>query len=109
MKKIEAIINPSKLDTLKTALVNKGIIGMTVQEVRGFGRQKGQIERYRGSEYTVEFIQKLKVEIVIEEAQEDLVVDTIIECCKIGDGKIFIYPIDRSIRIRTQEENSESL
>ena len=75
MKKVEAIIRPFKLDEVKIALVNAGIVGMTVSEVRGFGRQKGQTERYRGSEYTVEFLQKLKVEIVIEDDQVDMVVD----------------------------------
>ena len=98
MKKIEAIIRPFKLDEVKIALVNAGIVGMTVSEVRGFGRQKGQTERYRGSEYTVEFLQKLKIEIVVEEAQVDTVVDKIISAARtgeIGDGKIFVTDIDR--------------
>lgn len=81
MKKVEAIIRPFKLDEVKIALVNAGIVGMTVSEVRGFGRQKGQTERYRGSEYTVEFLQKLKVEIVVEDNQVDMVVDKIIASC----------------------------
>ena len=92
MKKIEAIIRPFKLDEVKIALVNAGVVGMTVSEVRGFGRQKGQTERYRGSEYTVEFLQKLKIEIVIEDDQVEMVVDKIIAAARtgeIGDGKIF--------------------
>lgn len=112
MKKIEAIIRPFKLDEVKIALVNAGIVGMTVSEVRGFGRQKGQTERYRGSEYTVEFLQKLKVEIVIEDDQVDMVVEKIIVAARtgeIGDGKIFITPVDQIIRIRTGEKNIEAI
>lgn len=112
MKKVEAIIRPFKLDEVKIALVNAGIVGMTVSEVRGFGRQKGQTERYRGSEYTVEFLQKLKVEIVVEEHQVDMVVDKIIAAARtgeIGDGKIFITNIDQVIRIRTGEKNLEAV
>jgi nitrogen regulatory protein P-II 1 len=112
MKKIEAIIRPFKLDEVKIALVNAGIIGMTVSEVRGFGRQKGQTERYRGSEYTVEFLQKLKVEIVIEDAQVDMVIDKIIAAARtgeIGDGKIFVSPIEQVVRIRTGEKNTDAV
>ncbi len=112
MKKIEAIIRPFKLDEVKIALVNAGIVGMTVSEVRGFGRQKGQTERYRGSEYTVEFLQKLKVEIVVENDQVDMVVDKIIAASRtgeIGDGKIFISPVEQIIRIRTGEKNQEAI
>ncbi|NJN86979.1 MAG: P-II family nitrogen regulator [Leptolyngbyaceae cyanobacterium SL_7_1] len=112
MKKVEAIIRPFKLDEVKIALVNAGIVGMTVSEVRGFGRQKGQTERYRGSEYTVEFLQKLKVEIVVEDAQVDMVVEKIISAARtgeIGDGKIFITPVDKIIRIRTGEVNLEAI
>ncbi|MDJ0680916.1 MAG: P-II family nitrogen regulator [Xenococcaceae cyanobacterium MO_167.B52] len=112
MKKIEAIIRPFKLDEVKIALVNAGVVGMTVSEVRGFGRQKGQTERYRGSEYTVEFLQKLKIEIVIEDNQVDMVVDKIIAAARtgeIGDGKIFIYPVSEIIRIRTGEKNVEAV
>lgn len=112
MKKVEAIIRPFKLDEVKIALVNAGIVGMTVSEVRGFGRQKGQTERYRGSEYTVEFLQKLKVEIVVEDNQVDMVVEKIISAARtgeIGDGKIFITPVDRIIRIRTGELNLEAI
>ncbi|MDX2241173.1 MAG: P-II family nitrogen regulator [Leptolyngbyaceae cyanobacterium bins.302] len=112
MKKVEAIIRPFKLDEVKIALVNAGIVGMTVSEVRGFGRQKGQTERYRGSEYTVEFLQKLKIEIVVEDDQVDMVVDKIIVAARtgeIGDGKIFITPVDSIIRIRTGEKNQEAV
>ncbi len=112
MKKIEAIIRPFKLDEVKIALVNAGVVGMTVSEVRGFGRQKGQTERYRGSEYTVEFLQKLKIEIVIEDEQVDMVVAKIIAAARtgeIGDGKIFIHPVDQIVRIRTGEENLEAV
>ena len=112
MKKVEAIIRPFKLDEVKIALVNAGIVGMTVSEVRGFGRQKGQTERYRGSEYTVEFLQKLKVEIVVEDDQVDMVVDKVIvaeRTGEIGDGKIFITPVDEVVRIRTGEKNLEAV
>ncbi|MEB3312735.1 MAG: P-II family nitrogen regulator [Cyanobacteriota bacterium] len=112
MKKIEAIIRPFKLDEVKIALVNAGIVGMTVSEVRGFGRQKGQTERYRGSEYTVEFLQKLKVEIVVDDSQVDTVVDRIISASRtgeIGDGKIFVTPVNEIIRIRTGEKNTEAV
>ena len=112
LKKVEAIIRPFKLDEVKIALVNAGIVGMTVSEVRGFGRQKGMTERYRGSEYTVEFLQKLKVEIVVENDQVDMVVDKIIAASRtgeIGDGKIFISPVEQIIRIRTGEKNLEAI
>ncbi len=112
MKKIEAIIRPFKLDEVKIALVNAGIVGMTVSEVRGFGRQKGQTERYRGSEYTVEFLQKLKVEIVVEDSQEQMVIEKIITAARtgeIGDGKIFVSTIDKTVRIRTGESNSDAI
>jgi nitrogen regulatory protein P-II 1 len=112
MKKIEAVIRPFKLDEVKVALVNAGIVGMTVTEVRGFGRQKGQTERYRGSEYTVEFLQKLKVEIVVEDDLVDTVVEKLIAAARtgeIGDGKIFISPVEKTIRIRTGELNQDAL
>ncbi len=112
MKKVEAIIRPFKLDEVKIALVNAGVVGMTVSEVRGFGRQKGQTERYRGSEYTVEFLQKLKIEIVVEDDQVDMVVDNVITAARtgeIGDGKIFVSPIERIIRIRTGEKDLEAV
>ena len=112
MKKIEAIIRPFKLEDVKIALVNSGIVGMTVSEVRGFGRQKGQVERYRGSEFTVEFLQKLKVEVVVEDEKVDSVIDAIAEAAKtgeIGDGKIFITSIDAVVRIRTGDKDEEAL
>ena len=112
MKKIEAIIRPFKLEDVKIALVNAGIVGMTVSEVRGFGRQKGQVERYRGSEFTVEFLQKLKVEVVVENEKVSSVIDAIAEAAKtgeIGDGKIFISSIDSVVRIRTGERDAEAL
>ena len=112
MKKIEAIIRPFKLDEVKIALVNAGVVGMTVSEVRGFGRQKGQTERYRGSEYTVEFLQKLKVEIVVDDDQVDAIVEQVIAAARtgeIGDGKIFVTPVNEVVRIRTGEKNSEAV
>ena len=112
MKKIEAIIRPFKLEDVKIALVNFGIVGMTVSEVRGFGRQKGQVERYRGSEFTVEFLQKLKVEVVVEDEKVNSVIDAIAEAAKtgeIGDGKIFITSIDSVVRIRTGDKDKEAL
>ena len=112
MKKIEAIIRPFKLEDVKIALVNAGIVGMTVSEVRGFGRQKGQVERYRGSEFTVEFLQKLKLEIVVDDERVGIVVDAIQEAARtgeIGDGKIFISPVESVIRIRTGDRDSTSI
>ena len=112
MKKIEAIIRPFKLEDVKIALVNAGIVGMTVSEVRGFGRQKGQVERYRGSEFTVEFLQKLKLEIVVDDDRVDTVVNAIQDAARtgeIGDGKIFISPIDSVIRIRTGDRDSSAI
>jgi len=112
MKKIEAIIRPFKLEDVKVALVNAGIIGMTVSEVRGFGRQKGQVERYRGSEFTVEFLQKLKVEVVVDNEKVDSVIHAIAEAAKtgeIGDGKIFISQIDSVVRIRTGDLDKDAL
>ena len=112
MKKIEAIIRPFKLDDVKMALVNAGIVGMTVTEVRGFGRQKGQVERYRGSEYTVEFLQKLKLDIVVEDSKVDTVVNAVQEAARtgeIGDGKIFVSPVDTVIRIRTGDRDDSAI
>ena len=112
MRKVEAIIRPFKLEDVKLALVNAGIVGMTVSEVRGFGRQKGQVERYRGSEFTVEFLQKLKIEVVIDDARVDTVVNAIAEAAKtgeIGDGKIFISPVDTVVRIRTGDRDGSAL
>ena len=112
MKKIEAIIRPFKLEDVKLALVTAGIVGMTVTEVRGFGRQKGQVERYRGSEFTVEFLQKLKVEVVVNDENVDAVLNAIGEAAKtgeIGDGKIFVSPVESVIRIRTGESDNSAL
>ena len=112
MKKIEAIIRPFKLEDVKIALVNAGIVGMTVSEVRGFGRQKGQVERYRGSEFTVEFLQKLKLEIVVDDDQVDNVVSAVQEAARtgeIGDGKIFVTAVERVVRIRTGETDESAV
>ena len=112
MKKVEAIIRPFKLEDVKLALVNAGIVGMTVSEVRGFGRQKGQVERYRGSEFTVEFLQKLKVEVVIDDDRVDTVINAIAEAAKtgeIGDGKTFISPDESVVGIRTGDRDSTAL
>ena len=112
MKKVEAVIRPFKLEDVKLALVNAGIVGMTVSEVRGFGRQKGQVERYRGSEFTVEFLQKLKVEVVIDDDRLDAVITAIAEAAKtgeIGDGKIFVSSVDTVVRIRPGDRNSSAL
>ena len=112
MKKIEAIIRPFKLEDVKLALVNAGIIGMTVSEVRGFGRQKGQVERYRGSEFTVEFLQKLKLEVVVDDDRVETVVTAIQDAARtgeIGDGKIFISTIDSVLRIRTGDRDSDAI
>ena len=112
MKKVECIIKPFKLDDVKTALCELGITGMTVSEVRGFGRQKGHTELYRGAEYQVDFIPKIKIELVIKSDQVEAVVSTIQrEGCtgRIGDGKIFVSAIEQSIRIRTGELGDDSL
>ena len=107
MKKIEAIIKPFKLEEVKDALGEIGVEGMTVSEVKGFGRQKGHTEIYRGSEYTVDFLPKIKIEMVIPEKQVEAAVEAIVKAAKtgkIGDGKIFVTPIDEAIRIRTEEK-----
>lgn len=112
MKKVEAIIRPFKLEDVKVALVNAGIVGMTVSEVRGFGRQKGQVERYRGSEFTVEFLQKLKLDVVVDDDRVETVVNAIQEAARtgeIGDGKIFISTIETVIRIRTGDLDSTAI
>ena len=112
MKKVEAVIRPFKLEDVKLALVNTGIVGMTVSEVRGFGRQKGQVERYSGSEFTVEFLQKLKIEVVVTDENVQSVLKAIGDAAKtgeIGDGKIFISPVESVVRIRTGEIDNEAL
>ncbi len=112
MKKIEAIIKPFKLEDVKDALAEVEVSGMTVSEVKGYGRQQGHSELYRGAEYVVDFLPKIKIEIIVKEDDVEKAVDAIIRSArtgKIGDGKIFISPIQRVIRIRTNEENEEAI
>ena len=112
MKKIEAIVRHHKLDEIKAALVEQGYHGMTVTEVRGFGRQKGQRETYRGAEYTIDFIPKLKLEVAVTAEDAPKVLETIIKAAKtgnIGDGKIFVSTLDDAIRIRTEESGESAL
>ena len=112
MKKIEAIIKPFKLDEVKEALQEVGLKGMTVTEVKGFGRQKGHTELYRGAEYVVDFLPKVKIEIVLEDALVDRAVEAIQTAAKtdrIGDGKIFVYDLEQAIRIRTGETGPDAL
>jgi nitrogen regulatory protein P-II 1 len=112
MKKVEAIIKPFKLDEVKDALGDAGIEGMTVSEVKGFGRQKGHTEIYRGSEYTVDFLPKIKLELVLPDDRIDAAVSAIIRAAKtgkIGDGKIFITPVEEAIRIRTEEKGDHAV
>jgi len=112
MKKVECIIKPFKLDDVKSALTELGITGMTVSEVRGFGRQKGHTELYRGAEYQIDFIPKVKLELVVADDQVAKVVETVQkEACtgRIGDGKIFVTSVEQSIRIRTGESGNDSL
>jgi nitrogen regulatory protein PII len=112
MKKVEAIIKPFKLEEVKDALSDVGIEGMTVSEVKGFGRQKGHTEIYRGSEYTVDFLPKIKLEMVLADARVDAAVAAIIKAAKtgkIGDGKVFISSVDEAIRIRTEEKGEQAV
>ncbi len=112
MKKVEAIIKPFKLEEVKDALGEVGIEGMTVSEVKGFGRQKGHTEIYRGSEYTVDFLPKIKIEMVLPDSRVDAAVTAIIKSAKtgkIGDGKIFVTPIEEAIRIRTEEKGEQAV
>jgi nitrogen regulatory protein PII len=112
MKKIEAIIKPFKLENVKDALAELAIDGMTVSEVKGFGRQKGHTEIYRGSEYTVDFLPKIKIEIVLADALVSSVQSAIVKAArtgKIGDGKVFVSPVDEAVRIRTQEVGEKAL
>jgi len=112
MKKIEAIIRPFILDDVREALVEEGVHGLTISEVRGYGRQKGHTETYRGSEYRIEFVPKIKIEVVIEDNKVDSVIDAISRTAKtgqVGDGKIFVYDIKDVIRIRTDESGKEAL
>ena len=112
MKKIEAIIKPFKLEEVKEALAEAGINGMTVSEVKGYGRQAGHTELYRGAEYVVDFIPKVKIEVVVKADDVDSVVEKIVEAArtgKIGDGKIFVSTVERTVRIRTGEEDEEAI
>ena len=112
MKLVTEIIKPFKLDDVRDALAEVGIKGMTVTEVKGFGRQKGHTELYRGAEYVVDFVPKVKLEVAVDSAIADQVIDAIVNAArteKIGDGKIFVYDVDRIIRIRTGEEDQDAL
>jgi nitrogen regulatory protein P-II 1 len=112
MKKIEAVIKPFKLDEVKQKLTSIGISGMTVSEVKGFGRQKGHTELYRGAEYTVDFLPKVKIEILATDEMAPKIIQTILESAqtgKIGDGKIFVSPVEETIRIRTSEKGEDAI
>lgn len=112
MKKIEAIIKPFKLEEVKDALGDIGIEGMTVSEVKGFGRQKGHTEIYRGSEYTVDFLPKIKIETVVPDNQTEAAIAAIVKSAKtgkIGDGKVFVYSVEEAIRIRTEEKGNQAV
>ncbi len=112
MKKIEAIIKPFKLEEVKDALADLGIEGMTVSEVKGFGRQKGHTEIYRGSEYTVDFLPKIKIEVVLSDGLLDNAVAAIVKAAKtgkIGDGKVFVSPVEEAVRIRTDETGDKAV
>jgi len=112
MKKIEAIIKPFKLEDVKEALSGLGVEGMTVSEVKGFGRQKGHTEIYRGSEYTVDFLPKIKIEVVLAEGRVDAAIEAIVKAAKtgkIGDGKVFVSPIENAVRIRTEETGEQAV
>jgi nitrogen regulatory protein P-II 1 len=112
MKKIEAIIKPFKLDEVKNALHEVGVTGMTVTEVKGFGRQKGHTEVYRGAEYVIDFLPKLKIEVVVDDAIAERAVQAIQDTArteKIGDGKIFVLPVEQAIRIRTGEQGPDAV
>jgi nitrogen regulatory protein P-II 1 len=112
MKKIEAVIKPFKLEDVKEALTEAGITGMTISEVKGYGRQQGHSELYRGAEYVVDFLPKVKIDLIVDEGEVDKVIDIIVESArtgKIGDGKVFVSPIERIVRIRTGEEDTEAI
>ena len=112
MKKIEAIIKPFKLDEVKEALQDFGVQGLSVIEVKGFGRQKGHTELYRGAEYVVDFLPKVKIEVVLDDDQVDGAIEAIVDAAKtdkIGDGKIFVSPVEQAIRIRTGETGAEAV
>jgi nitrogen regulatory protein P-II 1 len=112
MKKVEAIIKPFKLDDVKQALNEMGVTGMTISEVKGYGRQKGHKEIYRGAEYVVDFVPKVKLEIILDDSQVDGVVDVIVKSAntgRIGDGKIFVTPVEQVIRVRTGERGTDAI
>ena len=112
MKKVEAVIKPFKLDDVKDALADAGVSGLTVSEVKGFGRQKGHTELYRGAEYVVDFLPKVKVEVVVEDDQVERVVEAIelaARTGRIGDGKIFVIPIEQAVRIRTGDRGQDAI
>ena len=112
MKKIEAVIKPFKLEDVKDALAQTGVTGMTVSDVKGYGRQQGHSELYRGAEYVVDFLPKIKLELIVADENVDSIISVIIEAAKtgkIGDGKIFVSPIEKIIRIRTGEEDEEAI
>ena len=112
MKKVEAVVRHFKLEDIKNALTEKGVHGMTITEVRGFGRQKGHTEMYRGTEYTVDFVPKVKLEVVVPDSSLQLVIDTILRTAQtgqIGDGKIFVYDLNETVRIRTGETGKEAI
>ncbi len=112
MKKIEAIIKPFKLDDVREALSEAGVSGLTVTEVKGFGRQKGHTELYRGAEYVVDFLPKVKIELVVADGQLDRCIEAIVSAArtgKIGDGKIFVYPVEQVVRIRTGEQGESAI
>ncbi|HEX7045419.1 MAG TPA: P-II family nitrogen regulator [Burkholderiales bacterium] len=112
MKKIEAVIKPFKLDDVREALSEAGVTGLTVTEVKGFGRQKGHTELYRGAEYVIDFLPKVKIEVIVPDNQVDRCVEAIISAArtgKIGDGKIFVYPVEQVVRIRTGERGEEAI
>ena len=112
MKKIEAIIKPFKLDEVKNALHEVGVTGMTVSEVKGFGRQKGHTEVYRGAEYVIDFLPKIKIEVVLDDALVERAVQAVMDAArtdKIGDGKIFVVPVEQAVRIRTGEQGPDAV
>jgi nitrogen regulatory protein P-II 1 len=112
MKKIEAIIRPFRIDDVREALAEIGVKGMTLTEVKGYGRQKGHTELYRGSEYQIDFLPKIKIEVIVTDAIADKVIDTIMNAARtgqVGDGKIFVYPVEDVIRVRTGESGEEAL
>lgn len=112
MKKIEAIIKPFKLDEVREILSDVGVVGMTVSEVKGFGRQKGHTEMYRGAEYQIDFIPKVKIDLVVEDDMVERCIEAIVNVAqtgKLGDGKIFVTNVERAVRIRTGEEDNEAL